>query len=344
MKNKLIGAAIIISVAIITILVVFLLDKNNEIVTPKKLNKDFTYIGTDYDEHSEITIFKTYEDLAKKFPSNKINQNSFDEYNYLLISIKYDSCGEINIKPVDYTIKNGVVNIVVQYENTCGGPCPLSYYNYVLKIKKDTTITNIDYEYQNVSKKKCHDDPYVTKKPIIYLYPTEETNVVVKLSNPEKLTTTYPKYKDSWNVTARPDGTLIDNTTNRTLYGLYWEGIDNGAKQTNEGFIVKGTDTIKFLEEKLSILGLNEKEAEEFIIYWLPILEKNNYNYIRFSTKEEIENYMKLDVTPQPDTTIRIIMNYKPLDKKINVKEQELIKQERNGFTLVEWGGSRIKD
>ena len=137
---------------------------------------------------------------------------------------------------------------------------------------------------------------------------------------------------------------MIDNTTNRTLYGLYWEGIDNGAKQTNEGFIVKGNYTIKFLEEKLSILGLNEKEAEEFIIYWLPILEKNNYNYIRFSTKEEIENYMKLDVTPQPDTTIRIIMNYKPLDKKINVKEQELIKQERNGFTLVEWGGSQIKD
>lgn len=344
MKKKLIGAAIIFSVAIITILAVFLLDKNNGTITPKRLNKDFTYIGTDYDEHSEIKIFKTYEELAKKFPSNKINENSFDDYDYLLISIKYDSCGEINIKPVGYTIKNGVVNVVVQYEDTCGGPCPLSYYNYVLKIKKNTTITDIDYEYQNVSKKKCKEDPYVTKKPIIYLYPTEETNVVVKLSNPEKLTTTYPKYTNSWNVTAKPDGTLIDNSTNRELYGLYWEGIDNGAKQTNEGFVIKGTDTIEFLEEKLSILGLNAKESEEFIIYWLPILEKNNYNYIRFSTKEEIENYMKLDVTPKPDTTIRIIMNYKPLDKKINVKEQILTPQQRKGFTLVEWGGSQIKD
>ena len=43
-------------------------------------------------------------------------------------------------------------------------------------------------------------------------------------------------------------------------------------------------------EEKLAILGLNEREAEEFIIYWLPKLESNKYNYIRFATEEEIRN------------------------------------------------------
>ena len=36
-------------------------------------------------------------------------------------------------------------------------------------------------------------------------------------------------------------------------------------------------------------------------------------------------------------------MEYKPLDEKINVKEQVLEKVERNGFTVVEWGGSDIK-
>ena len=36
----------------------------------------------------------------------------------------------------------------------------------------------------------------------------------------------------------------------------------------SEGFVVKGEDSAAFLEEKLEILGLNYKEAEEFIIYW----------------------------------------------------------------------------
>ena len=57
-------------------------------------------------------------------------------------------------------------------------------------------------------------------------------------------------------------------------------------KVEKEGFIVKGEDTAKFLEEKLEILGLNEREAEEFIIYWLPKLEANKYNYIRFASVE----------------------------------------------------------
>lgn len=30
-------------------------------------------------------------------------------------------------------------------------------------------------------------------------------------------------------------------------------------------------------EEKLEILGLNYKETEEFIVYWLPKLEQNEY-------------------------------------------------------------------
>jgi hypothetical protein len=112
---------------------------------------------------------------------------------------------------------------------------------------------------------------------------------------------------------------------------------------TDEGFVVKGEDSIKFLEEKLEILGLNEREAEEFIVYWLPILEKNNYNYIRFASQDEINQNMPLDVNPVPDTVIRVLMITKPLDKYVEVNEQQLEKVERNGYTLVEWGGTIIK-
>lgn len=346
MKNKLIGATIITIVAAAIIALVVCLDKNpGQVVKPEKLNKTFISLGIkdEYVDLKDNYIFQTYEDLMEYFPAATIDEKAFDDNNYLLVRMVYDSCAESDIVPVDYSINGNIVKISVQYKKSCGGPCAPEYLYYLLKVDKNQKVDDVEFKYETTNNVTCHDDPYVTKKPIIYLYPEEETNVTVKLGYPEKLTTTYPKYNDSWNVTAYPDGTLIDNNTNRELYGLYWEGIDNGIKQTNEGFVVAGNDTVSFLEEKLSILGLNDKEAEEFIIYWLPILEKNKYNYIKFSTEEEINKYMPLEVNPTPDTTIRIIMNYKPLDKKISVKEQNLVQKERKGFTLVEWGGSQIK-
>lgn len=180
-------------------------------------------------------------------------------------------------------------------------------------------------------------------KPIIYLYPEEEIQVSVKLGKEYNITCSYPEYKNGWNVIAKPDGTLIDIETGRSLYALYWEGIHSESCNLTEGFVVKGDETIKFLEEKLSILGLNEFEAEEFIIYWLPILQENEFNYIRFATLDEINNNMPLHLSVEPDTMIRVLMQYKALEAYIEVKEQELLTPVRKGFTVVEWGGTEIK-
>ena len=180
-------------------------------------------------------------------------------------------------------------------------------------------------------------------KPIIYLYPETEQEVSVKLGNPEKLSCSYPKYEDGWRVLAKPNGDLMDLATGRNLYALYWEGKNYNFSNGKDGFMVKSEDSAKFLEEKLEILGLNEREAEEFIVYWLPKLEANPYNFIRFLSDEEIREYMPLNITPEPDTTIRVMMEYKKVDFPYEVEEQELMTPERKGFTVVEWGGSEIK-
>ena len=181
-------------------------------------------------------------------------------------------------------------------------------------------------------------------KPIIYLYPEEEQLVEVKLLKEQNITVSYPKYNNSWQVIAKPNGDLKDIKTNRNLYGLYYEAKNNESKiNLEEGFCVKKENIVSFLEEKLSILGLNEREANEFIIYWLPRLEKNEYNYIRFASISEIDKIMPLEVSPQPDTIIRVLMEFKGLNKEIKVKEQELSKVNRNGFVLVEWGGTELK-
>lgn len=184
----------------------------------------------------------------------------------------------------------------------------------------------------------------ISHKPIIYLYPTSEQTVSVKLGYPDKLTHTYPKYEDSWEVVAKPNGDLTDLKTGKGLYSLYWEGINSSAKSNiSEGFCVKGEDTAAFLEEKLAILGLNERESEEFIIYWLPKLESNKYNLIRFETMEEINNNMPLDISPTPDTLIRVLMEFKGVDSYVEIPEQKLDSPARTGFVAVEWGGTEIK-
>ena len=180
-------------------------------------------------------------------------------------------------------------------------------------------------------------------KPIIYLYPEEQAQVSVKLSNKENITCSYPKYKECWKVLANPNGDLLDLDTGRNLYSLYYESLNTKRyKVKKEGFVIEGKDSAKFLEEKLAILGLTEREAEEFIIYWLPQLEANKYNYIRFATEEEINENMGLEIEPKPDSVIRVMMTFKGLNRKIEVEEQELESPKRDGFVAVEWGGTKI--
>jgi hypothetical protein len=181
-------------------------------------------------------------------------------------------------------------------------------------------------------------------KPVIYIYPETETTVQVSVGYPEKLSCVYPEYdkEEGWEVIAQPNGDLVDRKTGRNLYCLYWEGNKKQDYKFQDGFVVAGKDSAKFLEEKLAILGLNEREANEFIIYWLPKLEANKYNLIRFETMEEIEAYMPLNIEPKPDTLIRLVMDFKGLNRPIEIEEQKLETPIREGYTVVEWGGSEF--
>ena len=179
------------------------------------------------------------------------------------------------------------------------------------------------------------------EKPILYLYPEETTKVTVKLELLGELTCTYPAYDDGWTVTAAPDGTLIDEK-GQTYNYLYWEGAGTEQYDFSQGFCVAGADTAAFLEETLTQLGLTRKEANEFIVYWLPQMEDNPYNLITFQ-QEAYTEAAKLTVTPAPDSILRVFMTWKPLTEPVDIPAQELPTFERHGFTVVEWGGAKVK-
>ena len=179
------------------------------------------------------------------------------------------------------------------------------------------------------------------EKPVIYLYPETETRVTVKLDLPGELTCTYPAYDGGWTVTAAPDGTLTDEH-GRTYNYLYWEGEGTEAYDFSKGFCVAGSDTAAFLEDALDRLGLTRREANEFLVYWLPRMQDNPYNLIAFQQEAYTES-AKLTVSPQPDSVLRVFMAWKPLARPVDVPAQTLPGFERRGFTLVEWGGAEVR-
>ena len=175
-------------------------------------------------------------------------------------------------------------------------------------------------------------------KPVLYLYPTETTNVKVEFEHPEYLTTTYPKYNKSWEVKAYSNGDLYDKD-NKYYYGLYWDEVRYNEVKFKEGFYVENDNAIEFLEEKLKFIGLNDRERNEFIMYWLPILENNGKSIVYFELTKERELGNKLIITPKPDSMLRVSIHIKKVNNKVNIKEQKLEKFKRFGFSAIEWGG-----
>lgn len=182
--------------------------------------------------------------------------------------------------------------------------------------------------------------PANTGKPVIYLYPEQETSVSVGLSFNGQLTYTYPAYGDGWSVTAYPDGRIINKTDGSEHYYLFWEGVSHVNWNFDKGFCVKGADTEAFLREKLPLLGLTPREYNDFITYWVPKMQDNPYNLIKFADTE-YDALASLDISPKPDTLARVHMVYKPLEAPVSIAPQTLRGFERKGFTVVEWGGTQ---
>ena len=184
-------------------------------------------------------------------------------------------------------------------------------------------------------------DEVCDAKPVIYLYPERETSVTVELDYDGELTTTYPAYEGGWTVLAEPDGALTDPETGREYYCLFWEGVSNHDYDFTEGFCVAGADTEAFLEYALAELGLSQREANEFLIYWLPQMEDNAYNLLSFQ-QETYTDHARLTITPEPDSVLRVFLAWQPLEEPVEIAPQILEPFQRQGFTVVEWGGCQV--
>ncbi|MEJ2664241.1 MAG: hypothetical protein P8107_09400 [Spirochaetia bacterium] len=178
-------------------------------------------------------------------------------------------------------------------------------------------------------------------KPVIYLYPEKKTEVSVRVNPKRGISKSDPPYQGGWIVTASPDGTLVNKADGKSYPYLFWEAPEGESGHPHTGFVVKTSELGGFFDEKLALLGLNRREIKDFKEFWLPILTKGKYYYIYFYDTAAINHDAPLQVTPAPETIIRVYFDSKPLDKPVSVKEQKLTRVRRKGFTVVEWGGRR---
>lgn len=288
--------------------------------------------ATSWKLSDDLSHLEYTEQWLDKTTAEKCGNNLFND---IVITKIYSNCFFARtVIPMPYEIKlNGALSdewcvgdqIICTYENT--------YYNQ--------ENNRVEADMLTVEASDLQLDPNVAYKPVIYFYPEKETDIAVNLTLNGRLTCTYPAYNNGWEVTALPDGTLTD-TKGQTYNYLYWEGETYAEYDLSKGFCVKGKDTAVFLEGALDRLGLTRREANEFMVYWLPMMEQNPYNIISFQT-DIYTDAAQLEIDPAPDTLIRVFMAWQSSDKYVKLPEQKLTAPERNGFTVVEWGGTETK-
>lgn len=186
----------------------------------------------------------------------------------------------------------------------------------------------------------------VIEKPVLYFYPTILTDLNVKLEPKGELAFSYPAYDTGWDFKADPNGNLTFG--DKTYNYLFWEAKQDISAESidySQGFAIDRASTIEFLEEKLNEFGLNDKEMADFITYWGPQLMKNQRNYVHFVINEECNKFADLTISPKPDHIYRIYILTQAIsvDSPLEFEAQEIKPIDRTGFTVIEWGGSILK-
>lgn len=204
-------------------------------------------------------------------------------------------------------------------------------------------------------------------KPVIYLYPKTPQDVRVTFAHMPEFTKQIPVYSRGWYVHAQPDGALADlqrNATNcdalavaehgseyakdacaKGVYPyLFWAGeARNTYPYVVGGWVVARADVARFLEATLHEIGLSDTELHDMTEYWVPELLAHTSPYFRISffTNKEMNQFIPMEVTPRPDSVLRVFLDWKPLDAlpKDLPTPQIFEPFERSGFTYVEWGG-----
>lgn len=174
-------------------------------------------------------------------------------------------------------------------------------------------------------------------KPVVYLYPQTDTPVTVLVG--AEITKSEPSYNNGWSGVAKPDSQIVVDGV--TYPYLFWEGHGEGVYPDTSavGVVVPQNQVRATLDRQLDALGLTDREQADFTEFWVPLLPTDPYVRLTWLTTAAMNQIAPLTITPEPDTLIRVFLDFEGMVTPVSVRPQTLRAVPRVGFTAVEWGG-----
>ncbi len=186
------------------------------------------------------------------------------------------------------------------------------------------------------SKPISQDTLITVLKPNIYIYPETKLSLHVSIIFPRggSVIESIPLYENGWNIEVEPSGKI-----NNIFDYLFYESENPDLCQYRSGWIIKKDDLTSFFTQNMLETGFIQKEIDDFIEYWIPLL--NNYSsyaiYPQYAL--DIEKMIELNFSCKPNSVLRLFYVIKGVNgDKINIAVPIIPRFVRKGFSVTEWG------
>jgi hypothetical protein len=182
--------------------------------------------------------------------------------------------------------------------------------------------------------------PVECGKPVIYLYPESVMDMSVWVNPRGGFSYTEPEYGDGWDVTAYPDGRIVNHADGLEYPYLFWEGRGGLYSPVETYWVVERAGVESFLRSTLSKMNFNQTEIADFMEFWLPRMQEDAYYRIGFHGTNVMNQLAPLSLSVKPDNIFRILMDYEGLETwQPSNPPARLPRANREGFDVMEWGG-----
>jgi hypothetical protein len=176
-------------------------------------------------------------------------------------------------------------------------------------------------------------EPWEVFAPNLYLYPEAEREVTVAVSFPAGgiMTESEPPYGGGWQVRVTPEGVI-----NGRYDYLFYEALVSVPMEYKSGWLLNGDDLEGELRTLLERLGFVGREIDDFVDYWVPLLDGSPYYAVY---PQKAESMITLDIAPAPGSVLRALFFIRPLQRRLSIPAPPMPDPfVRDGFTAVEWG------
>jgi hypothetical protein len=187
----------------------------------------------------------------------------------------------------------------------------------------------------------------ILEKPVIYLYSQQEEPFNLKIKTDAALKFTYPAYTNEWKGKSSANGTIQMSGSNYPY--LFWDAALSAEKLKPDWLHAdqfEGSNTVIYLENRLTNLGFNEKEKTDFITYWGPRMQQMKVVQLIWMQDEQLDPIASLEIVPTfRQNRIYILFRETSafMEQTTVLKVPPLKPLDRSGNYLVEWGGIEVE-